>query len=150
VRNRLPLAGIMSVAIVALCSGMASAQAQDPGGQQNQQWGNVASNLAKETDPDVTGGGMGAHSRSTKAANKNGGFAADGNGFGISFNVKEDGGNAGRTGVGNVSKGAPHNTHPGDGGNGVHAVNNANAAGTLDPVTGEPVGAGGEDRDLLD
>ncbi|MGH6944825.1 MAG: hypothetical protein ACREH6_11470 [Geminicoccaceae bacterium] len=75
---------------------------------------------------------MGQHSRSTQAANTNGGFASSSNGFGITFNV-----NGGRQGVGNVSKGAPHATHPGDGGNGVHAANNGQVlAGTLDPVTG--------------
>lgn len=118
--------------------------------QQNRDWGKVASNLARlDTDhstaadgTDANGGAMGQHARSTQAADNNGGFTATGsNGFGITFNVKEDGEqSAGRLGVGNATRGAPHNSEPGDGGNGVHAINNANAAGILDPVTGDFVG----------
>jgi hypothetical protein len=79
---------------------------------------------------------MGQHSRSTQAANTNGGFASDDNAFGITFNV-----DGGRQGVGNVSKGSPHNVHPGDGGNGVHAANNGQVfAASLDPVTGLEAG----------
>ena len=49
---------------------------------------------------------MGQLSRSTEAADRNGGFASDDNAFGITFNVKDADGNAGRQGVGNVSAGA--------------------------------------------
>jgi hypothetical protein len=130
--------------------GMATAafaqSAQDPsvGGQLNQCWGQVASGIAQLDTPDGTsGGGMGQHSRATVAANQNGGFANDANGFGITFNELNDEGNHGRDGVGNVSAGDPHNTHPGDGGNGQHAINNSNEesgagfANILDPVTGQ-------------
>jgi hypothetical protein len=116
-----------------------SAPPQDPstGGQENKCWGETASGLAKLDGLDGTnGGGMGQHSRSTQAANTNGGFASDDNGFGITFNV-----DGGREGVGNVSKGGPHNVHPGDGGNGVHAANNGQVfAAQLDPVTGLEAG----------
>ena len=121
--------------------------AQDPGttGQDNKDWGKVASNLAQlstdgSTAPDgsdANGGAMGQHSRATTAADNNGGFAHSGNDFGITFNVKEPGENAGRAGVGNATRGAPHNSEPGDGGNGTHAVNNAEAARRLNPITGE-------------
>jgi hypothetical protein len=96
---------------------------------------------------------MGAHSRSTQAANTVGGFASDDNAFGITFNT-----DGGRQGVGNVSKGQPHNAHPGDGGNGQHAINNSsdtvNGIGfttLLDPVTGQATAALGgtaPDREL--
>jgi hypothetical protein len=96
---------------------------------------------------------MGAHSRSTQAANTVGGFASDENAFGITFNT-----DGGRQGVGNVSKGQPHNAHPGDGGNGQHAINNSsdtvNGIGfttLLDPVTGQATAASGgtaPDREL--
>jgi hypothetical protein len=119
----------------------ASPQDPDTGGQLNQCWGQVASQTAQLDTPDGTnGGGLGQHSRSTQAANKNGGFASDDNEFGITFNVKEDGGNAGRDGVGNVSSSPPHNTHPGDGGNGQHAINNGGLAAALDPVDGQGAG----------
>jgi hypothetical protein len=134
--------GLLSAAVLAASVSGASAQdTNDPGtgGQQNRQWGESASQLAKRSDDSVRGGGMGAHSRSTTAADKNGGFASSDNAFGISFNQKEDGGNAGRDGVGNVSKNAPHNTHPGDGGNGQHAENNDALSSRVDPVTGEAV-----------
>ena len=132
--KKLPAAGAFGLGL-ALKSTAWSASPQDPstGGQGNKCWGETASGTAKLDGPDGTkGGGMGQHSRSTQAANTNGGFASDNNAFGITFNV-----DGGRQGVGNVSKGAPHNVHPGDGGNGVHAANNGQffAAG-LDPVTG--------------
>jgi hypothetical protein len=128
---------------------------QDPTvtGQDNVQWGKTASWIAQLPTPEGTsGGGMGEHSRSTQAANINGGFTSDNNAFGIQFNVKDEDGNAGRDGVGNVSQGAggaPHETHPGDGGNGQHALNNsfldpndqntpsAGFSNVLNPVTGE-------------
>jgi hypothetical protein len=111
---------------------------QDPstGGSLNECWGQIASQTAKLDTPDGTsGGGMGQHSRSTQAANTNGGFASDDNAFGITFNV-----DGGRQGVGNVSADAdgPHQAHPGDGGNGQHAINNGGQfAALLNPVTGE-------------
>jgi hypothetical protein len=141
------LSGVSATAVgLSLATAVWAQQPQDPstGGQLNQCWGQVASGIAQLDTPEGTsGGGMGQHSRSTQAANNNGGFANDNNGFGITFNVKEDGGNAGRVGVGNVSAGPPHNTHPGDGGNGQHAINNSNEtsgagfANILDPVTGQ-------------
>jgi hypothetical protein len=132
---------------------------QDPGtpGQGNKDWGKVASNLAQlstegSTAPDgsdANDGAMGQHTRATTAADNNGGFAHSGNDFGIQFNVKEAGDNAGRAGVGNATRGAPHNSEPGDGGNGTHAVNNAEAAGVLNPVTGEfTANAGGTAEDV--
>lgn len=129
---------------------------QDPGttGQGNKDWGEVASNLAQlstegSTAPDgsdANGGAMGQHSRTTTAADNNGGFAnSDGI---IQFNVKDADGNAGRDGVGNVSRDV-HNSEPGDGGNGTHAVNNAELAGVVNPVTGEfTTNAGGTAEDV--
>lgn len=140
------------VSVALGCSSAALAEAiNDPsvGGQLNQCWGQVASQLAKvEPTGNVKGGGMGAHSRSTKAADQVGGFANSNNAFGITFNV-----NGGRTGVGNVSKGLPHDVHPGDGGNGAHAINNSSSGGfqfstILDPTNGQFVGAGGVDPNL--
>ncbi|MBM3604612.1 MAG: hypothetical protein FJX25_07600 [Alphaproteobacteria bacterium] len=123
------------------------------GGQLNQCWGQIASQVAKlGGSDDISGGGMGSHSRSTKAANNVGGFASDQNGFGITFNVKGvidpatglPTTNAGRQGVGNMSKGAPHSTHTGDGGNGQHALNNSSdsvnglgLSNLLDGVSGQ-------------
>jgi len=140
------LAGVSAVAFCLGIAGPAWAQ-QDPstGGQLNQCWGQVASQTAKLDTPEGTsGGGMGQHSRSTQAADTNGGFANSENGFGITFNVKEDGGDAGRAGVGNATRGSPHFAEPGDGGNGQHAINNGsdleNGLGlstVLDPVTGQ-------------
>jgi hypothetical protein len=136
------LAGISCSALLVIPITAAAQATNDPGtgGQLNKEWGRVASDLAKKSDPDTTGGGMGSHSRSTRAANTVGGFANGDNGFGITLNVKEEGGNAGRQGVGNVSKGDRHNVHPGDGGNGQHALNNEGLSGIVDPVTGEAVG----------
>jgi hypothetical protein len=118
-----------------------AASPQDPskGGQMNRCWGEIASGLAQFDSPNVDeddrGGGMGMHSRSGTAAAKNGGFANN-----PIVPIGQP-----RTGVGNVSKGAPHNTHPGDGGNGQHAVNNGEGFATvLDPVTGTPMRGAGE------
>jgi hypothetical protein len=149
-------------AAAALSLGIASTAwaQQDPavGGQLNECWGQVASQTAKLETPDGTsGGGMGQHSRSTKAADKNGGFANSENGFGITFNVKEDGGNAGRSGVGNATRGSPHFAEPGDGGNGQHAINNSSddvnglgLSNTLNPVTGEFTTAAGGTAEVVD
>ena len=135
------IAGLLSTTAMAA---QTERVAQDPavGGQLNQCWGQVASQVAKLKTPDGTsGGGMGQHSRSTQAADTNGGFASSDNGFGITFNV-----DGGRQGVGNVSADAngPHQAAPGDGGNGQHAINNSsdtvNGLGLstiLNPVTGE-------------
>lgn len=118
----------------------------ETGGQLNQCWGQIASQTAQLDTPDGTsGGGMGQHSRSTQAANLNGGFAATGNGFGIQFNV-----DGGRDGVGNVSAGENHNTHPGDGGNGQHAINNAGLAEALNPVTGQRTTAAGGTAEVVE
>jgi hypothetical protein len=114
----------------------------------NKCWGQVASQTAKlGRDDEIPGGGLGAHSRSTQAANNVGGFANDDNGFGIQFNV-----DGGRKGVGNFSAevGGPHETAPGDGGNGVHAINNANAATTLNPVNGQFTTAAGGTAEVVD
>jgi hypothetical protein len=144
------LSGVSAVAFCLGIAGTAWAQ-QDPntGGQLNKCWGQIASQTAKLDTPEGTsGGGMGQHSRSTQAANLSGGFTADGNGFGITFNVKEDGGNAGREGVGNVS--ATDHDEPGDGGNGVHAIANADAATRLNPVTGQRTPALGGTAEVVD
>lgn len=145
--------GILSAAVLLGFSSTAMAQAVNDssvGGQLNRCWGQMASQTAKLPTPDGTsGGGMGQHSRATKAADKNGGFANSDNAFGITFNT-----DGGRDGVGNVSKSDPHNAHPGDGGNGQHAINNSNMedglgfANVLDPVNGQLVGAGGTQHDL--
>jgi hypothetical protein len=120
---------------------------QDPavGGQKNSCWGDAASGTA-QLDEQAS---MGRHSMSTQAANKHDGFAANtedrDNIFNITFNVKDADGNAGRQGVGNVSADVDqHNMHPGDGGNGVHAENNAEAAERIDPVTGDAGGLSGD------
>ncbi len=128
-----------------------SAQDPDITGQGNKDWGKVTSNLAQLSteDSDGNGGAMGQHARATKAADINGGFANSGNGFEIQFNVKDAGDNAGRAGVGNATRGAPHNSEPGDGGNGTHAMNNAEAAAVLNPITGEfTTNAGGTAEDV--
>ncbi|MGY1632740.1 hypothetical protein ACI784_13650 [Geodermatophilus sp. SYSU D01186] len=110
------------------------------GGQLNSAWGEVASNLAQldTTAEGGTGGAMGQHSRSTKAADNNGGFASSDNALGITLSDNTDG-STGREGVGNVSADdeGPHGVNPGDGGNGQHALNNARLAGVLNPVNGE-------------
>lgn len=121
-----------------------------PAATNNQCWGKVASGLAQFDSPyvtdDMNGGGMGMHSRASQGATNNGGFANSDFGFGPGP----------RDGVGNVSAGAPHNTAPGDGGNGQHAVNNGEFFSTIaDPVTGtiltpgSPTG-GTIECDLLD
>lgn len=154
------LLGIVAAAAIAGFASSAMAQTdrveQDPstGGQLNRCWGETASQTAKLDTPEGTsGGGMGQHSRATKAADKNGGFANSNNGFGITFNT-----DGGRQGVGNVSadENGPHQTHPGDGGNGQHAINNgtstsgAGFANVLDPVTGQFGGTSGELECSLD
>jgi hypothetical protein len=134
------IASKLLVAGVALATSIAMSGAVQAAPQDNQCWGQIASGLAKydsvtqdNTLVEEKGGSMGLHSRSTQAATNNGGFASPDNGFGITFNVE-----GGRQGVGNVSKGAPHNTAPADGGNGQHAVNNGEAlALVLDPTTGQ-------------
>lgn len=123
---------------------------QDPAvhGNLNKCWGQVASQTAKLDTPDGTNGGaLGQHSRSTQAANINGGFAATGNGFNIQFNV-----DGGRDGVGNASADVDgfHHTNPGDGGNGQHAMNNAGLAETLNPVTGQFTTAAGGTAEVVD
>lgn len=151
--------GLLSTAVIAGFAAITIAQAaeNDPsvGGQLNQCWGQIASQVAKLDTPDGTsGGGMGQHARSTEAANKNGGFANSNNAFGITFNV-----DGGRQGVGNVSKDpeGPHNVHPGDGGNGQHAINNSsdtvNGIGfstLLNPVTGEATPTLGGTAEVVD
>jgi hypothetical protein len=78
---------------------------------------------------------MGSHSRSTTAADINGGFADSTDGGGPTFNELNDEGNHGRDGVGNVSD--DDHAHPGDGGNGVHAESNGALAEVFDPVDGQ-------------
>jgi hypothetical protein len=135
------LAGGVGIALASAGAAMAQSTSltpQDPsiGGQLNQCWGVVASQLAQLDG--ATGGGMGSHSRSTTAANNVGGFASSNNAFNITLNSLNSDGNHGREGVGNVSAGPLHNTPTGDGGNGQHAINNANLTARLDPVTGLP------------
>jgi hypothetical protein len=141
--------GAVAVALSFSVAGTAMAQetpraTNDPavGGQLNQCWGKVASQLAQMgRDDDIPGGGLGSHSRSTTAANNVGGFASDNNDFGITLSqLDPETGNHGRDGVGNVSAGPIHNTNPGDGGNGQHAINNGNLAAGLDPVDGQGAG----------
>jgi hypothetical protein len=121
---------------VAQVTGERAEQDSSVTGQLNKCWGQVASQTAKLATPEGTnGGGMGQHSRSTQAANTNGGFASDDNAFGIQFNV-----DGGRQGIGNASADTDgfHREHPGDGGNGVHAINNGGQLSLLlNPVTGE-------------
>lgn len=129
-----------SGAILALGAGVAlAAPPQDPavGGQHNSHWGCVASNLARIEVEEGTGGAFGQHSRSTRATENVGGFANEDNGFGITFNVREEGEtNNGRAGVGNFTL-SQFGVHPGDGGQGVHADGNADASLILNPYTGE-------------
>lgn len=136
--------GLLRSGIGALCAlGMMSpAMAQAPGGSC---WGKAASGTAKLDTPDGTsGGGMGQHSRSTQAADMNGGFANSNNSFGISFN---DGNTTGGTGFGgnngNGRRGVANQTRtlgvdgPGGGiGNAEHAEANIGASQVLNPVTG--------------
>jgi hypothetical protein len=96
---------------------------------------------------------MGQHSRSTQAADINGGFASSDNAFGITLSDNTDG-STGRLGVGNASA-APrdvggHETAPGDGGNGQHALDNAGPlSSTLNPVNGQlTTNAGGTAPDV--
>jgi hypothetical protein len=111
-------------------------------GQLNKEWGTVASNIAQldTTTEGGTGGAMGQHSRSTEAADINGGFANSDNAFGITLSDNTDG-SPGRLGVGNASASTGvggHNTNPGDGGNGQHALENAGPLSTvLNPVNGQ-------------
>ena len=130
------LLGIVAAAAIA---GFApSAMAQDnthdtPVPQDNRCWGESASGLAQ-----IEPGAMGQHSRSAKAP---------GDSFADAFGIQEP-----REGVGNVSKNAPHNTDPGDGGNGQHAVNNGTAdgfSGLFDPVTGAFIGGGDPDPERI-
>jgi hypothetical protein len=128
--------------LIGTVGAMAGKKTQDPstGGQLNQCWGQIASQIAKldTSGVDANGGGMGVHTR-----------AASGQGttFGDAFGFNTGGG---RTGVGNVSAGQPHNTAPGDGGNGQHAINNGtdteNGLGfsnIINPLTGQPGGITG-------
>ena len=129
----------LSVAGTAIAQQTPNKATNDPsvGGQANKCWGETASGIAKLTGLDGTsGGGMGQHSRSATAAEKNGGFSS-GDG---PIQLPQP-----RQGVGSVSGDldGPHGVHPGDGGNGVHAANNGQVfSAQLDPVTGIPVGDG--------
>lgn len=166
------LLAVLAAVFVALLVGAGTASADpnnDDGPPGNSDWGTVASNTAQldtdfaetDTGEDAKGGGMGQHSRSTQAANINGGFAGQdvdgdgdgGNAFGIEFNTDSDGdGDNGRLGVGNATRSAPHNEDsPSDGGQGRHATNNADAAETLNPTNGDlTVNAGGDAPDVSD
>jgi hypothetical protein len=129
--------GVAAAAILVTTSSAMAQTTNDPavGGQLNQCWGQVASQIARLDTSGVAanGGGMGVHSRAA---------AGQGETFGDAFGFNTNGG---RQGVGNVSGGAPHNTHPGDGGNGQHAINNSNDtvnsstggfSNIIDPLTG--------------
>ena len=117
---------------IAGAGGAMAASPQNPstGGQLNQCWGQIAGQIAKldTSGVNANGGGMGIHSR---AAAGQGETFGDNPPFGEPFNT-----NGGRTGVGNVSQTFPHNTHPGDGGNGQHAINNGLFSSIVDPLTG--------------
>jgi hypothetical protein len=146
---------LLSGGFAAICLlGAASSAGAEPA--LNRCWGEIRSQLNQLETPEGTKGGAGGqHSRSTQAADKNGGFAHSGNDFRITFNVgvdadkdgKIDPGTKGRTGVGNVSDGPPHSDpNTKDRGNsyiGQHAINNGNDASglgfanILDPVSGE-------------
>jgi hypothetical protein len=134
------LSGAAAVALgVGLTTTVWAASPQDPatGGQLNKCWGNIIKQVAQADTPEgSSGGGMGMHARSTTAANINGGFASDDNAVGITLNELNAEGNHGRDGVGNVSTDV-HGTHPGDGGNGQHAINNGQLAAQVDPVDGD-------------
>lgn len=126
--------GLLSAAVIAGFATTAMAETHtDPVPQDNRCWGESASGLAH-----IEAGAMGQHSRSQKAPGDS--FADN---FGGGTILTEP-----RQGVGNVSRGAPHNTEPGDGGNGQHAVNNGTSdgfSGLIDPVTGLPA-SGDPDR----
>jgi len=139
---------LLGAAVVVLSVGLAgtagAGNPQDPGtgGQLNKCWGDITQQQAKLPTPEGThGGARGQHTRSTTAANKNGGFASSDNALGITFNELNTDGNHGRAGVGNATRGAIHNAQPGDGGNGQHAINNGNDglgfSNQLNPTTGE-------------
>lgn len=126
----------ISLALVCAFATESTAQTQP---SDNRCWGEVVSGLAQYDSPNVTsdmhGGPMGMHSRSQEAASINGGFATN-----SIVPVDQP-----RSGVGNVSAGAPHFTAPGDGGNGQHAVNNGEVfVPIIDPVTGTFMGGAGE------
>ena len=75
--GKMIIGGILGLSLV----GTAWAEAtNDPstGGQRNRCWGDIASQVAKPDSDNVTGGGMGAHSRSPTTAGINGGFGAVG------------------------------------------------------------------------
>lgn len=139
---------VLATTTAALLVGTSPALAEP---SDNRDWGKVASNLAQlDTEgSDGTGGAMGQHSRSTTAADIEGGFASSENDLGLTNNVREEGEtNNGRDGVGNVSRDV-HGTDPGDGGNGQHAVNNAELAEVVNPITGGfTENAGGDDPDV--
>jgi hypothetical protein len=140
------VAGGVGIALASAGAAMAQSTSltpQDPsiGGQLNQCWGVVASQLAQLDG--ATGGGMGNHSRSTTAANNVGGFASSNNQLNITLNARDlnapnqAGGVPSRQGVGNVSAGSIHQTPTGDGGNGQHGINNGEFfSPQLNPVTG--------------
>lgn len=124
--------GLLSAAVIAGFATTAMAETHtDPVPQDNRCWGESASGLAH-----IEAGAMGQHSRSQKAPGDS--FADN---FGGGTILTEP-----RQGVGNVSRGAPHNTEPGTGGNGQHAVNNGTFfSSIIDPVTGEAA-SGDPDR----
>ena len=161
------VATVLAATAAALLIGASPALAEPGEGQGNSDWGQVASNTAQldtshsttDDGDDANCGGMGQHSRSTPGADEQGGFAATdtdgdgdgGNAFNIEFNTDSDGdGDSGRLGVGNATRSAPHNEEcTCDGGNGQHALNNADAAVALDPVTGDlTTTAGGDAPDV--
>jgi hypothetical protein len=131
--GKMIIGGVLGLGLVG------TAWAGDTVPQDNRCWGDIASQVARSDNPTNSGGGMGWHSRSGTAAGINGGFATTGI-------IQQP-----RQGVGNVSSSPPHNTDPGDGGNGQHAVNNGFLAATLDPVTGgagDGVGLTCDSRDV--
>lgn len=134
-----------------------AATPQDPkvGGQLNQCWGQISSQLAQlEVDAEdgevLKGGSHGLHNRSTTAADISGGFAHTGNDAGVLLNV-----DGGRSGVGNVSLDV-HFVAPGDGGNGQHAINNSTdtdsptggLSNLVNPYSGDATTAAGGTGDV--
>lgn len=95
---------------------------RESGPQDNRCWGEGASALAQSAKA-----GMGRHSRSEMAP---------GDTFRDAINPRADG-DPSRSGIGNGTRGAPHNEEPSSGGLGEHALTNSNFfTEFLDPVDG--------------
>lgn len=124
--------------VLALGFGMTSMPGNAAEPKDNRLWGEFASATAHLPGIDGKGGGMGAHSRSTTAADNVGGFANSENIFTITFNEENADGNHARNGAANQTR--VLGFEPKSGGMGQHAVANCQAANNIDPVTGESSG----------